>query len=49
MEDIEDIVEDVNVMDSDDFTPDFTIDGKDMWEHYHVVAEKSHFIPGYSR
>lgn len=41
MEDIEDIVEDVNVMDSDDFTPDFTIDGKDMWEHYHVVAEKS--------
>ena len=43
MEDIEelDIVNDIEITDVEEYAPDITIDGRDMWEHYHVVAEKS--------
>ena len=40
MEDIENIIDDINLVEPDDFAPDITIDGKDLWEHYHIVAEK---------
>lgn len=41
MSDIDNIVGDVDVNELDDFAPDLTVDGKDLWEHFRFVADKS--------
>ena len=36
-----DNITELEIGEFDDYAPDMTIDGKDLWEHYHLVADKS--------
>ena len=36
-----DNITELEIGEFDDYAPDMTIDGKDLWEHYHFVADKS--------
>ena len=41
MDIIDNIADDAELNELDDYAPDMTVDGKDLWEHYHFVADKS--------
>ena len=36
-----DNITELEIGEFDDYAPDMTIDGKDLWEHYHFVVDKS--------
>ena len=39
-----DNITELEIGEFDDYAPDMTIDGKDLWEHYHFVVDKSQLI-----
>lgn len=41
MDVIDNIADVAELNELDDYAPDMTVDGKDLWEHYHFVADKS--------